>query len=84
MGPIIQWWIAGFDEGEQAIIGISSTLGDYYLMEPSEEYAPFMKNVYEKIMVTKAVVEFLQSKINEDEIMYENLLEELQVLTIFV
>jgi DNA (cytosine-5)-methyltransferase 1 len=80
MGPMTQWWIAGFDEGENAIIGFSSDLGDYFLMRPSEEYAPYMVTVTEKIIVTKLVIEFLQSKSEDgEEATYEDLLAYLEV-----
>lgn len=79
MGPINHWWIAGFDIGEKTIIGFSSSLGDYYLRKPSDEYQPFMKNVEDKVWVTKIVIEVLQN-CNHEEITYGTLLDELEVL----
>ena len=78
MGPITEWWIAGFDEGEKAIIGFSSDLADYYLLQPAEEYVSFLETITEKIGVTKIVIQFLQSQV-EDEKTYEKLLEYLEV-----
>ncbi|XP_069697598.1 DNA (cytosine-5)-methyltransferase 1-like isoform X2 [Periplaneta americana] len=75
MGPINEWWLSGFDGGEKALIGFSTAYGEYYLMEPSEHYAPLMENVNEKIFVSKVVIEFLLDDINMS---YEDLLNKLQ------
>ncbi len=79
MGPITEWWVAGYDGGEKAIIGISSEYGDYYLMEPHEEYAPFMAAVNEKIFITKSVIDLLQQNDYEDTLSYQDLLDKLEV-----
>lgn len=81
MGPITQWWVAGYDGGEKAIVGISSDSGDYYLMNPSASYSPFMKNINEKIFLTKLVIDFLQE--SDDDVTYENLIHKLMVYIIF-
>ena len=76
MGPINEWWVSGFDGGEKALIGFSTAFGEYYLMEPSEAYAPFMEMVYEKIFLSKLVIEILLDDINTT---YEDLLNKVQV-----
>lgn len=76
MGPINEWWISGFDGGERALVGFSTAFAEYYLMEPSEAYAPLMKPVKEKIYMGKLVIEFLLNEINPT---YEDLLNKLQV-----
>ncbi|KAG8239320.1 DNA (cytosine-5)-methyltransferase 1 [Ladona fulva] len=53
LGPINEWWVSGFDGGESVLIGFSTGFGDYILMEPSAEYAPFMDAVKEKIFMSK-------------------------------
>ena len=76
MGPINEWWVSGFDGGEKALIGFSTAFGGYYLMEPSDVYAPFMEMVNEKIFVSKLVIEILLDDIATT---YEDLLNKLQV-----
>jgi DNA (cytosine-5)-methyltransferase 1 len=76
IGPINEWWVAGFDGGEKALLGFSTSFGEYYLMEPSESYAPFMKKVNEKICISKTVIEFL---LEDSSATYEDLLNRLQV-----
>lgn len=76
VGPINEWFVSGFDGGESAVIGIATAYGEYYLMEPSEDYAQFMEPVREKIYMSKLVIEFL---IEEENPSYEDLLNKLQV-----
>lgn len=75
-GPIASWWMTGFDVGENPTIGFTTELGDYICMEPSAEYAPFMKSRMTKIYICKIVIEFL---IYEPDATYEDLLTKLQV-----
>ncbi|KAL1124037.1 hypothetical protein AAG570_001807 [Ranatra chinensis] len=75
LGPINEWWISGFDGGEKALIGFSTPYAEYYLMEPSADYAPFMTSVKEKIYMGKLVIEFLLDEINPS---YEDLLNNIQ------
>lgn len=35
LGPINEWWTAGFDGGQNALIGFSTAFADYYLMQVS-------------------------------------------------
>ncbi|XP_014214363.1 DNA (cytosine-5)-methyltransferase 1 [Copidosoma floridanum] len=77
MGPIVEWWVSGFDGGEQAVISFSTEIGDYVLMEPSEEYAPFMIAVREKSFMSKTVIEFL---LEEHNLEYEDLLNKLKTV----
>lgn len=80
-GPIVEWWISGFDGGEQAIISFSTEFGDYVLMEPSEEYAPFMHMVKEKSFLSKTIIELLLDETcNNFE--YEDLLNKLRTIVI--
>eukprot|EP00794_Sanderia_malayensis_P016015 gene16015-17632_t len=53
IGPINEWWIAGFDGGEKALIGFSTGYAEYILMKPSDEYATFLDSVVEKIYMSK-------------------------------
>lgn len=76
LGPIVEWWVSGFDGGEQPILSFSTEIGDYVLMEPSEEYSPFMIAVREKSFVSKTIIEFL---LDEESPSYEDLLNKLQV-----
>ena len=53
MGPINEWWTAGFDGGEKPLIGFSTAFCDYFLMEPSEQYEPIMTVMSEKVYMAK-------------------------------
>lgn len=77
LGPINEWFVSGFDGGETAIIGIATAYGEYYLMEPSENYLTFMEPVRAKIYMSKLVIEFLNVELNPT---YEDLLNKLQVI----
>lgn len=74
-GPINAWWNAGFDGGERPLTGFTTSFAEYYIMEPSEMYAPLMKDVHEKTFITKTVIEYLEkSAENNEEIEYEDLM----------
>ncbi|XP_027811054.2 DNA (cytosine-5)-methyltransferase 1 isoform X1 [Marmota flaviventris] len=75
LGPINEWWITGFDGGEKALIGFSTSFAEYILMEPSPEYAPIFGLMQEKIYISKIVVEFLQG--NPDAT-YEDLINKIE------
>jgi len=75
IGPINEWWIAGFDGGEKALIGFSTAFAEYILMKPSDEYSSFMDAVTEKIYMSKVVIEFLTKN---PESRYEDLLNKIQ------
>ena len=77
MGPINEWYISGFDGGEVALVGISTAYASYILMEPSEEYAPFVKLLKQKIALVKLIMEFLLNHCTEDPT-YEDLLTEVE------
>ncbi|KAL0272437.1 UNVERIFIED_CONTAM: hypothetical protein PYX00_005405 [Menopon gallinae] len=79
LGPISEWWITGFDGGENGLVGISTPYCDYYLMDPSPEYEPFMKLVRQKTLLSKTVFEFLYDAPNPT---YEELLNRLQSLNV--
>ena len=49
VGDIVSWWTSGFDGGDAVILGVSSEIADYILMQPSELYRPFMNIVHEKV-----------------------------------
>lgn len=75
LGPINEWWITGFDGGEKALVGFSSSFAEYILMEPSPDYAPIFGLMMEKIYISKIVVEFLQG--NPDA-SYEDLINKIE------
>ncbi|KZC13768.1 DNA (cytosine-5)-methyltransferase 1 [Dufourea novaeangliae] len=77
MGPINEWYVAGFDGGELALIGFNTAFAEYILMEPSEAYSPFIDVVREKIYMSKSVIEFLLDETNPT---YEDLLNKLQTI----
>ena len=50
---------------------------DYYVLEPSEEYAPLWQNVRKKTHISNVVIEYLQ---NNPDASYEDLLHRLQTV----
>ncbi|CAI9739711.1 DNA (cytosine-5)-methyltransferase 1-like [Octopus vulgaris] len=76
MGPINEWWTAGFDGGENSLIGFTTAYADYILMSPSKIYSPFMDIMREKIYLSKIAIEFLQSNLDAT---YEDLLNKIQI-----
>ena len=75
MGPINEWWTAGFDGGQNALIGFSTAFAEYILMSPSESYKPFMDVMMDKIQLAKVVIEFLK---DNTEASYEDLLNKIE------
>ncbi|KAK5639618.1 hypothetical protein RI129_012110 [Pyrocoelia pectoralis] len=76
MGPINEWFLAGFDGGEKALVGFSTSFAEYYLMDASPEYEPLMKIMRIKINLAKIVIEFLLEE-GIQEPTYEDLLQHL-------
>ena len=75
IGPINEWFISGFDGGEKAMLCIATSYADYYLMTPTEDYAPLFREMEEKMHLSKTVIELL---IEDDTAEYEDLLSQLQ------
>ncbi|XP_045146253.1 DNA (cytosine-5)-methyltransferase 1 isoform X3 [Echinops telfairi] len=75
LGPINAWWITGFDGGEKALIGFSTSFAEYILMDPNPDYKPIFDLIQEKIYISKIVVEFLQ---NNPEAAYEDLINKIE------
>ena len=75
MGPINEWWTAGFDGGEKPLLGFSTAFCDYILMSPSEHYDPIMAAMTDKIYMSKVVIEFLA---NNQDATYEDLVNKVQ------
>ncbi|XP_052746460.1 DNA (cytosine-5)-methyltransferase 1 isoform X2 [Bicyclus anynana] len=59
VGPILQWCIRSFD-GNKNCITLSTKSGEFNLIKPSPEYTPLMNNMYERIWLTKVVVDYIQ------------------------
>uniref|UniRef100_T1J9Z9 DNA (cytosine-5)-methyltransferase n=1 Tax=Strigamia maritima TaxID=126957 RepID=T1J9Z9_STRMM len=79
IGPISEWWVAGYDGGNDVLVGVSTELACYYLMTPSEIYASYMKSIMRKTFLAKLVIEFL----NSDETgTYEDLINKIQATPI--
>ena len=76
IGPIVEWFVTGFDGGAEAILVLSTALGEYYLMRPSDEYAPLIRPVREKTFMSKTVIECLLDDPNAE---YEDLLNKFEV-----
>ncbi|XP_030756300.1 DNA (cytosine-5)-methyltransferase 1-like [Sitophilus oryzae] len=59
LGPIVEWWTAGYDGGEKLPIAFTTQFAEYYLMEASPEYSAIFTSIQLKIKLVKIVVEFL-------------------------
>ncbi|XP_048478482.1 DNA (cytosine-5)-methyltransferase PliMCI [Plutella xylostella] len=81
VGPIVEWFIHGFDGGMKNCITLSTEFGEYNLMKPSAEYTPLMNNLYEKIWISKVVVEYLE-EYHYLQPTYEDLMEIIREATI--
>ncbi|KAM3965336.1 DNA cytosine-5 methyltransferase [Aphomia sociella] len=77
VGPIIEWFIHGFDGGQRNCITLSTEFGEYNLLKPNDDYTPLMNNLYEKIWLSKVVVEYLE-EYHYLQPTYEDLLEVLR------
>lgn len=68
LGPLNGWWVAGFNEGENAVTGVSTGDAHYYLMEPSPAYGRVLfPSVLEKAVLSKVVVRTLEKAHDDDE-----------------
>lgn len=77
IGPIVEWFVTGFDGGQEPSLCLVTAVGEYFLRQPSEEYAPFMLSVREKSFISKTVIECL---LDEPSSEYEDLLNKFEVL----
>nr|XP_042136225.1 DNA (cytosine-5)-methyltransferase 1-like [Peromyscus maniculatus bairdii] len=75
LGPINVWWITGFNEDENAVIGFTTFYSEYILMEPSPDYAPIFAPVLEKVNLSKTVIEFLR---HNPHAVYEDLINKIE------
>lgn len=50
MGPILEWGIEGYDEGEP-VVSISTSLADYVCLKPTAKYKKYFNLLYEKAVV---------------------------------
>ena len=82
-GVIIQWWISGFGEGESIVLGFSTEQAHYYINAPSPAYAKYFKNIKERAVLSKAVVDILINAHDEgDDLEYEELLTKLEKIPV--
>ncbi|KAJ8970400.1 hypothetical protein NQ317_001491 [Molorchus minor] len=77
LGPINEWWTAGYDGGEKLPMGFSTGYAEYYLMDPSPEYEPIYKKIQEKVKLCKIVIEFLLDQVWENP-NYEDLVQHVE------
>ena len=79
VGPIDEWWVAGFDGGDGVIVAFATAFADYILMSPSAEYCDFFDLAHEKIYLSKRLVEVLLRAGEEAaEWTYEDVLKALE------
>lgn len=78
---IIHRFIHGFDGGMKNCITLSTEFGEYNLLKPNADYTPLMNSLYEKIWLSKVVVEYLE-EYHYLHPTYEDLLEVMREATI--
>ena len=61
-----EWWATGFMEGEKPKVGVTTESGNYVLQKPSEEYAGLMKDLEDKVILTKLVIEIIEEDPDSD------------------
>ena len=71
-GPIRQWWLTGYNEGEQMSIGITTEHGQYYLKNASIDYGDVFNVLTEKLRVTKTVFSCLRRVLDKEDGGHEN------------
>ncbi|KOB70090.1 Cytosine-specific methyltransferase [Operophtera brumata] len=81
VGPILTWSVHGFDGGDRNYVAITTAFGVYNLLKPSDQYKPLRDDLYERILVTKVVVKYLEEN-NYLQPSYEELLEVIRSSTI--
>ena len=48
-GPILEWWITGYGLDEEAVVGVTTAIANYYLLSPSAIYKPTMQKFVRKV-----------------------------------
>ena len=66
LGPIFEWWIGGYDDGDEAVMGFSTSFADYYLLQPAPIYASYLNAAREKSHLAKLTVDFLSTSPDAD------------------
>ena len=75
LGPIFEWWIGGYDDGDEAVMGFSTSFADYYLSLPAPIYASYLNAAREKSHLAKLTVDFLSARPDAD---YPDLLNQIR------
>ena len=47
-GPITGYWMTGYEERENIVVGVSTELAEYYLKKPLDEYEPLILELYQQ------------------------------------
>ncbi|XP_049825050.1 DNA (cytosine-5)-methyltransferase PliMCI-like [Aethina tumida] len=74
IGPIDEWFTAGFDGGDTALVGFQSKLAGYYISLPNFRYKEAFDKFYQKIKTTKYILDYL-IKYEWDDPSYNQLLQ---------
>ena len=43
-----RYWMTGYEERENIVVGVSTELAEYYLKKPLDEYEPLMLELYQQ------------------------------------
>ena len=65
-GPVTQWWITGYGEGENMRVGLSTSYGEFYVLLASVTYGNIFGVLEEKLRVTKTVYACLHRALEND------------------
>ncbi|CAG2100678.1 unnamed protein product, partial [Medioppia subpectinata] len=75
IGPLQEWWFAGFDGGSQLMIGCESEFASYVLSEPNPRFKSLFTRSTQNMYLTKLVIESL---LKTPDSSYEDLVESLE------
>lgn len=86
-GPITGWWITGlFSDETKVVVGITTAMAEYYLMDPAPQYLEIMNDLNEKTRLLKLVYKLLDEVRNQDNLLafdYKDLMERLAIEACF-
>ncbi|VVC27392.1 DNA (cytosine-5)-methyltransferase 1-like,Bromo adjacent homology (BAH) domain,DNA (cytosine-5)- [Cinara cedri] len=74
LGSILEWFLESYDCGSKIVIGVSTNYADYLLVEPHPSYRKYMTSIFEKVHLSKVVVERLVELKESDDPSYEDIL----------
>ncbi|CAH0547187.1 unnamed protein product [Brassicogethes aeneus] len=59
IGPIDEWFTAGFDGGANILVGFQTKIAGYYLMKPNYRYKDPYSPFFKKVELSKVILDYL-------------------------